>query len=64
MDAILNIPWHDPLVQVAALVLVLAVIWMVVRMFVRIAIHVLLTGCGVILFLGLLLVIFRVFLRA
>ena len=64
MDAILNIPWHDPLVQVAALVLVLAVIWMVVRMFVRIAIHVLLTGCGVILFLGLLLVIFRVFLQA
>ena len=64
MDAILNIPWHDPLVQVAAFVLVLAVIWMVVRMFVRIAIHVLLTGCGVILFLGLLLVIFRVFLRA
>jgi hypothetical protein len=64
MDAILSIPWHDPLVQIAAFVLVLAVIWMVVRMFVRIAIHVLLTGCGVILFLGLLLVIFRVFLRA
>jgi hypothetical protein len=64
MDAILNIPWHNPLVQVAALLLVLAVIWMVVRVFVRMAIHVLLTGCGVILFLGLLLVIFRVFLRA
>lgn len=64
MDAILSIPWHDPLVQAAAFVLVLAVIWMVVRMFVRIAIHVLLTGCGVIIFLGLLLVIFRVFLRA
>jgi threonine dehydrogenase-like Zn-dependent dehydrogenase len=64
MDAILKIPWHDPLVQVAALVLVLAVIWMAVRMFVRIAIHVLLTGCGIILFLGLVLVIFRVFLRA
>jgi hypothetical protein len=64
MDAILSIPWHNPLVQIAALLLVLAVIWMVVRVFVRMAIHVLLTGCGLILFLGLLLVIFRVFLRA
>jgi hypothetical protein len=64
MDAILNIPWHDPLVQIAALLLVLAVLWMVLRFFVRMALHALVTGCGVILFLGLLLVILRVFWRA
>jgi hypothetical protein len=64
MDAFLSIPWQNPLVQIAALLLVLAFVWMVVRVFVRMAIHLLLTGCGLILFLGLLLVIFRVFLRA
>jgi hypothetical protein len=64
MDAILNIPWNDPLVQVAALLLALAVIWMVVRFFVHMAFQVLATGCGLILFLGLLLVILRVFWRA
>jgi hypothetical protein len=64
MDAILNIPWHDPLIQIAALLLVLTVFWMALRFFVRMALHVLVTGCGLILFLGLLLVIFRVFWRA
>jgi hypothetical protein len=64
MDAILNISWHDPLVQIAALLLVLAVFWIALRFFVRMALHVLVTGCGLILFLGLLLVIFRVFWRA
>jgi hypothetical protein len=64
MDAILNIPWNDPLVQAAALLLALAVVWMVVRFFVHMAVRVLATGCGLILFLGLLLVILRVFWRA
>jgi hypothetical protein len=64
MDALLNIPWNDPLVQIAALLLVLIVLWTVLRYFVRMALHVLVTGCGVILFLGLLLVILRVFWRA
>jgi hypothetical protein len=64
MDAILNIPWQDPLVQVAALLLVLAIFWMVLRFFVRMAFQVLATGCGFILILGLLLVILRLFWRA
>ena len=64
MDVILNIPWHDPLVQAAALLLVLAVLWTALRFFVRIALHLLAMGCGLILLLGLLLVIFRVFWRA
>jgi len=64
MDAILNIPWHDPLVLAATLLLVVAVLWTVVRFFVRIALHLFAMGCGFILLLGLLLIIFRVFWRA
>jgi hypothetical protein len=59
MDAILNLPWHNPLVQVATLLLALAVIWMVVRFFVHMAFRVLAAGCGLILFIGLLLVVLR-----
>jgi hypothetical protein len=64
MDHILNIPWHDPLVLAAALLLVLAVIWTVLHFAVRIALHLLAMGCGLILLLGLLLVIIRIFWRA
>jgi hypothetical protein len=64
MDAILNIPWHDPLVQIAAVLLVLAIFWMGLRIFVRMAFRMLAAGCSLILFLGLLLVILRVFWRA
>jgi hypothetical protein len=64
MDAILNIPWHDPLVLAIALMLIVAVLWTVVRISVRIALHLFAMGCGLILLLGLLLVIFRIFWRA
>jgi hypothetical protein len=64
MDAILNIPWHDPLVLAAALLLGLAALWAVLRFFVRVAIHLFAMGCGLILLLGLLFVIIRIFWRA
>lgn len=64
MDAILNIPWQDPLVQVAALLLILVVIWTVLRFFIRLAFRLFAMGCGFILLLGLLFMIFRVFWRA
>lgn len=64
MDAILNIPWQNPLVLAAALLLIVAGLWTVVRFFVHIALHLFAMGCGLILLLGLLFVIIRIFWRA
>ena len=50
---------NNPLVQATAFLVALFVVWILLRIFLRIAMRILAFGCGLILALGVLILIIR-----
>ena len=59
MNEILAFLNNNPLVQAAAFLVALFVVWILLRIFLRIAMRILAFGCGLILALGVLILIIR-----
>jgi hypothetical protein len=52
----------DSLVQIAVFVIILGIIWIALRFFLRLARRIFSLGCGIIVLIGVLLLILRYFL--
>lgn len=57
MNEILALLNNNPLTQVAAFLLALFVVWILLRIFLRIAMRIVAFGCGLVLALGVLIII-------